>query len=514
MSATALTRASLELERLRLALSELIGFAFEGDRLEQLEHAARERVGALALGGLDAYVARLREPEFQRGELTRLADTLTVTETFFYRNADQIRALVEEVLPDRVRRGGQRLRILCAGCASGEEPYSLAIALRENVPELDTWNVQILGVDVNRTMLAKAAGARYTPWSLRSTPDAIRARYFERVGNEYVLDPSVAKMVTFRAYNLADQDPLFFRALACDVIFCRNVIMYFTPEVMSRVVRHLTEALLPGGYLFLGHAETLRGLSHDYHLCHTHNTFYYQRRPSSTLPPPRSSRTPPAPELYALPDALERGGSWFEAIQRASQRVTELTTNALRPQPPATIARAYSASDEAHSELGAVLELVQRERFGEARSLLDALPTSATKHPDALLFSAVLFTNEGRLADAERVSEALLAADELNAGAHYVKALCREHAGDVPGAIEHDHMAVHLDASFAMPHLHAGLVARRAGDAPLARRELGEALVLLEREDPSRLVLFGGGFSRAALTTLCRTELSKLEGLG
>jgi chemotaxis protein methyltransferase CheR len=508
-----MTLASGELERLRVALSELIGFAFEGDRLEQLEHAARERIGELALGGLGAYLERLREPEFQRGELTRLADALTVTETFFYRNADQIRALVEDVLPDRARRGGQRLRILCAGCASGEEPYSLAIALRESVPELDTWNVQILGVDVNRTMLAKAAGARYTPWSLRATPDAIRKRYFERVGNEYVLDPTLAKMVTFRAYNLADQDPLFFRALACDVIFCRNVIMYFTPEVMSRVVRHLTEALLPGGYLFLGHAETLRGLSHDYHLCHTHNTFYYQRRPSSTPPPPRSSRTPPPPELYTLPDALETSGSWFDAIQRASHRVTELTTNAARPGPSPTLTRA-APTDEAHTELGAVLELVQRERFGEARSLLEALPTSATKHPDALLFSAVLFTNEGRVADAERVSEALLAADELNAGAHYVKALCREHVGDVPGAIEHDRMAVHLDASFAMPHLHAGLVARRAGDTPLARRELGEALVLLEREDPSRLVLFGGGFSRAALTTLCRTELSKLEGLG
>jgi len=500
-----------ELERLKFRLSELIGFAFEGGRLEHLEHVARTRADELRLDGIGAYVERLRLPDFQREELPELAEALTVTETFFYRNADQIQALVEEVLPARARRGGQRLRILCAGCASGEEPYSLAIALKENVPELDDWNVQILGVDVNRAMLAKAARARYSPWSLRATPDAIRERYFERAGSEFVLDPSVAKMVTFRAQNVAEHDPLFFRALACDVIFCRNVIMYFTPEGMSRAIRHLTEALLPGGFLFLGHAETLRGLSHDFHLCHTHNTFYYQRR-ESIPPAPRSTRRPPpAPELSALPTAVDTTASWFEAIQRASLRVAELTHGDARSATPAGPSSA-AAPSTTHSELGDVLELVQRERFAEARSLLERLPARASEQPDALLFSAVLFTNEGRLAEAERACEALLGADELNAGAHYVKALCREHAGDLDGAIEHDRMAVHLDSSFAMPHLHAGLLARRGGDATGARRELAEALVLLEREDPSRLVLFGGGFSRSALTLLCRTELEKLEG--
>ena len=507
--------ATGELERLKFTLSELIGFAFDGDRLEHLEHVARTRAGELMLGGLGAYVERLRAPDFQRVELPALAEALTVTETFFYRNADQIQALVEAVLPARAKRGGQRLRILCAGCASGEEPYSLAIALKEHVPELDSYNVQILAVDVNRAMLAKAARARDTPGSLRATPDAIRERYFKRAGSEFVLDPSVTKMVTFRVQNLAEHDPLFYRALACDVIFCRNVIMYFTPEVMGRAVKHLTEALLPGGFLFLGHAETLRGLSHDYHLCHTHNTFYYQRRVSSTPPPPRSiSRPPPLPELFALPAAVDATGSWFEAIQRASLRVAELTGGDARLPTSAAATRTAAAPSASHSELGDVLDLVQRERFAEARGALDRLPARTSEHPDTLLFSAVLFTNEGRLAEAERVCEVLLAADELNAGAHYVKALCREHAGDAPGALEHDRMAVHLDPSFAMPHLHAGLLARRAGDAGTARRELAEASVLLEREDPSRLVLFAGGFSRAALTMLCRAELGKLEGSG
>ena len=106
----------------------------------------------------------------------------------------------------------------------------------------------------------------------------------------------------------------------------------------------------------------------------------------------------------------------------------------------------------------------------------------------------------------------LLEVDELNAGAHYALALCREGAGDARGAIDHDQVAVYLDGSFAMPRLHLGLMARKAGDREAARRELGHALELLEREDPSRVLLFGGGFRREALLALCRAEFAACGG--
>ena len=108
--------------------------------------------------------------------------------------------------------------------------------------------------------------------------------------------------------------------------------------------------------------------------------------------------------------------------------------------------------------------------------------------------------------------ERLLAIDELNAGAHYALALCREGDGDRQGAIDHDQVAIYLDGSFAMPRLHLGLVARKRGDLETARRELGQALVLLQREDAARLLLFGGGFGRDALVALCRAELAGCGG--
>jgi chemotaxis protein methyltransferase CheR len=128
------------------------------------------------------------------------------------------------------------------------------------------------------------------------------------------------------------------------------------------------------------------------------------------------------------------------------------------------------------------------------------------------LLHAVLLTHSGRLNEAEIVCGELLRNDDLDAGAHYLLALCRESASDARGAEEHDRLAAHLDPAFAMPRLHLGLLARRRGDLAAARRELAQALELLQREDAARVLLFGGGFRREALVTLCRAELGASGG--
>ena len=129
-----------------------------------------------------------------------------------------------------------------------------------------------------------------------------------------------------------------------------------------------------------------------------------------------------------------------------------------------------------------------------------------------ILLRAVLLTHGGDLAAAERLCAEVLKIDQMSAGAHYLTALCREDAGDRAGATDHDQVAAYLDPVFAMPRLHLGLLARRTGERDRARRELGEALVLLQREDASRLLLFAGGFGREGLIALCRAELASCGG--
>ncbi len=449
-------------------------------------------------------IASARCP-LDRTSCASLPTSFTVNETFFFRNIDNFRAFAERVVPERTR-AERRLRILSAGCASGEEPYTLAMVVREALPDFASWDVKITGVDLSPAMLAKAARGRYSAWSLRATPDDLRQRYFRADGRDFVLAPEVRSMVTFDERNLIEDDLQVWRPATYDVIFCRNVIMYFTPELMQHVVRRVSRSLLPGGFFFLGHAETLRGLSQEFHLCHTHDSFYYQKRDEADVGVPFDETNAIA---EALPEVVETSTSWVDAIHQASERIAQLAAKpAHTAQPPSAATPPKTRS----WDLGLVLEAMRQERFVDALELLSALPNESRSEPDTLLLRAVLLTNSGQLVDAEAACVHILTLDELNAGAHYVMALCREHAGDASGALEHDQTAAYLDPSFAMPHLHLGLSARRRGDAATARNELSQAIILLAREDVARLLVFGGGFSRDTLLTLCRNELRAAGG--
>ena len=490
-----------DLDRLRALVTRRLGLRCEEGQPDLLGEVARAQLERAGSPPFDAWLERLDRAPSGSADLRALARELTVNETFFFRNADNFRAFTELVLPERLRARARekRLRILSAGCSSGEEPYSLAVLVREALPDLASWDVKIVGVDLNPAVLERAAAGRYTAWSLRATSADARRRYFRADGPDFVLDPAIRAMVTFEERNLAEEDPAFWNSLGpCDIVFCRNVLMYFTPEHSRDAVRRISHALLPGGYLFLGHAEALRGTVQALELCHTHDTFYYRHRAAGG--PLSASEPSPGPA-----DG-EGAQHWTEVIQRSSERVATLAGN------PALPRREEQQDAQQAWDLAPALEAVRQERFQDALGLLAALPPAAQVDPGPLLLRAVLLTNLGRYEQSEEVCRGLLRVDAGSTGAHYLLALSREQAGDVAGAILHGQQAIAADPDFAMPHLHQGIMARRAGDTATAQRELGRALLLLEDEEPSRLLLFGGGFSRETLLQLCRRELRAAGG--
>lgn len=498
-----------ELDRFREVIAQRLGLRFEDSKLDELAGILGVRMEATSRNEVEAYLNCLAT---SRNEPSALAGYLTIPETYFFRIPGHFRALTEIVLPERLGASSRRLRILSAGCASGEEAYSIAMLMRDR-PDLSQSGVTICGVDINPAIIAKARQGRYSEWSMRETKPEIRDRYFCKHGLQFQINESIRQMVGFEEGNLMDPVGMLWQNGLYDVIFLRNVLMYFSPEAAKEVVERVAESLAPGGYLFLGPAETLRGISQAFHLCHTHDAFYYRRRAHDGeataqrrfVPAPLTKVGPrPAP---VSPPTIQ--GDWLKTIRLASERIEDLTRKRGKSGQAAVLKPETDIAPGRQADVSAAMDFLRQERFADA---LDALPSESVPSDDVQLLRAVVLANTGKLGEAEHACKLLLKSDELNAGAHYVMALCLEHAGDRRTAAEHDQVAMYLDPSFAMPHLHMGLLARRAEDFITTRRELHQATLLLAREDASRILLFGGGFSREALIELCRRELKSCGG--
>lgn len=519
----AIVPAPEDVESFRELIAERLGLSFEEGKLEFLGDVLRRRMEETGCQRFSAYRGRVCTISSKPDELGALAEELTVGETYFFRYGDQFSALAGTVFPARIvaRQRERRLRILSAGCASGEEPYSLAILLQERFPELSSWDVRILAFDVSPVMVRKALRGRYGSWSLRETSEDLRVKYFRREGRDFALIDEVRVAVSFECRNLVDEDPSFWTPGEFDVILCRNVTMYLTSVATRAVTARFAKSLAPEGFLFLGHAETLRGVSHDFHLRHTHETFYYQLREAyegQHATEPLLGRDSFSDDDREPDRRLREANNWYSAIQEASERVTAITE---RQKAKGSVATNGPSADSltpfaTNLQVGfhrmAALDLVRREKFEEAKQFLKASASEDSRDADTQLLLAVVLANSGDLPAAEKTCDKVLRLDELNAGAHYVMALCREHARDVAAAMRHDEAASYLDSTFSMSHLHLGLMAKRSGNLEAAQTELGRALPLLEREDTSRVLLFGGGFTRDTLVELCRRELFACGG--
>lgn len=510
------------LDRFRLLIADRLGLSFDNARSDALAETLERRSRALSLEAA-SYLDQLERQQGVAGELSTLGAELTIGETYFFRHTEQMRAFSEVALPERrtLTAGKRPVRILSAGCASGEEAYTLAILASEqglagpSAPD-------ILGVDLNPLALKRAERATYSEWALRDTPEATRRRYFRKEGSSYVLLRDRLPTVRFRQANLIEDEAL--SGGMFDILFCRNVLMYFTRQQAIRTLARLANALLPGGYMFLGHAETLHGLSSDFELCQAHGAFYYLRKTDSTSSPhafdTRSGRVGTAGDAgkresvrpSAVLSGLDLTRNWLDVVDRSTQRIQALSEGREpRLAPPRKLLSDPTFAATTVLSKRIMSRLIEAERWDEALEVANRLE-SAESEPDHMILRAALLTHSGRFESAEQVCLSALARDEANAPAHYILALLRERQGKYEVALEHDQIAADLDPSFAMPKLHLGLSWLRLKDTARARAALTQAAGLLEKEDPWRVLLFGGGFQRSALIQLCERELARMDG--
>lgn len=273
-----------QFNKLRDIIYQRSGIHFPDNKKYVLESRLGHRLAELELETYDQYIQFLTTGPYQSDEFQEMFNRITINETSFFRNEPQLDVFEREVLPKLLdaRRPTKRLRLWSAACSTGEEPYTLAIMVHRSLGvRLADWKIEILGTDISEKVLTQAASGKFTQYSMRTTPALVRQRYFKEKGQILEIDPTIRSMVTFDLHNLKDR--LAARRLGTwDVIFCRNVMIYFDDDMKKGVLRMFSEQLARDGYLFIGHSETLRGLDVPFEALAIPQAFCYQRLDAPT----------------------------------------------------------------------------------------------------------------------------------------------------------------------------------------------------------------------------------------
>jgi chemotaxis protein methyltransferase CheR len=261
-----------ELVRIRDLIYQVAGIFHPDNKLRLLLDRCGRRMKELKTQSLREYFECLTIKPMRQAELVALLNEITIGETCFFRNQPQLDALRQVVIPKILEAKSKlplrRLRIWSAGCSTGEEPYTLSMLLLEEAhSRLKDWTIEILATDLNERSLAHAKNAIYGTYSTRNLTPYFRGKYFTPAAEQLQVQPLARNGINFSRLNLSDDGRMTFMK-GLDVVFCCNVLIYFDLVSKRRVIQHFYNNLLPHGYLFLGHSESLYGVSDDFRLVH------------------------------------------------------------------------------------------------------------------------------------------------------------------------------------------------------------------------------------------------------
>ncbi len=269
-----------DFELLRDFIYNICGMYFHSTKKYFLESRLTRRMEAAGAKTHQDYYMLLKSPRGSE-ELKYLMDEITTNETYFFRNVPQLNAFENKLLPEIVeiknKMGFRKLRIWSAASSSGEEAYTMAMILQEKrATLLKDWIIEIVGTDINETVVAQAKEGVYNAYSVRNIPDVYKRKYIKEEGGKFILSPEVKRFVTFNKLNLYDDSKMIFMK-SFDFIFCANVLIYFDTASKSKVVQHFYNNLQPYGYFFVGQSESLHGVNDKFKTVHFPGGFGYKK---------------------------------------------------------------------------------------------------------------------------------------------------------------------------------------------------------------------------------------------
>ncbi|MDB5324184.1 MAG: methyltransferase, CheR-type [Phycisphaerales bacterium] len=464
-----------ELSRFGEFVAQTMGLHFHESRRADLERGVAAAAGELGFEDSAACVRWLMSAPLTRSQLELLASNLTIGETYFFREDKSFNFLAGQILPALMhnrQRGERRLRIWSAGCSTGEEPYSIAILLRRVIADIEDWDVTLLATDINPQFLHKAEQGVFGAWSFRSTPSWVKERYFQATADgQLKILPEIQRMVRFDYLNLAEDayPSLTNNTNAMDVIFCRNVLMYFTAEHAEKVIQKLHRAQVEGGWLIVSPSESIRVLSSPYHTVNVDGAIAHRKDGAA---PQRAASRAPAMAPAPLPSEAPPDTAKFEDL----------------------LARAA--------------ELYEQGRYAETVITLDASQLKNSLTPGAYSLLARALVNQGKMTDALRCCDRWIAADKLDPSAHYLRAVILQEQRAMDEAVGSLRTALYLDPNFALAHLALGNIARYRNQDRQAHKHFENTLNLLRRHPPDGILPESEGITAGQLTRITSSLLN------
>jgi len=539
-------------------LIETSGLFFEESRSQTLHLALWQRLQHRGYHSYREYYNLLKFHPDGRLEIRELLDLITIGETYFFRNKAQFDVLMKFVLPEILQRkldsGDKRLRVWSAGCSGGDETYSIVMAVMEVVPSYEEWHISILGTDINRNGLAQAKEAIYEEKHIGHLPKGYVAKYFQDRGTAYVLSTRVRELARFEYHNLV-KDPFIHEGMQeADLIFCRNVIIYFDSQTTQRVIENFYNCLAQDGYLFLGHAETLWQITNKFERVEFPQTFIYKKR-LKTL---RETALKPfiaVPEI-AYEDVTPLATPTRALYRQASGLGSEAQVWDQRPgstlsEPPprnwgAEQLVSIEETDFEHGPshrglrfegLGKPVLHESLESLSNVKGEIDSANQKATSGPEEMqkspahfsplygveerknrvqtyLTRAALLANEAKYKQATDLLGKILEVDNLSVEAYYLLGVLSYKRSNLSEAETQFKKVIYVDPDSVIAYFNLGNMYLYQRKFREAAREFRNAIRLLEKRPKDEQVRFCEDFTVDFLLRACRNSLLEISKRG
>jgi len=455
----------------------------------------------LGLSCEDEYYDRLRGGVswIVEAELRHLLNLVTVTETCFFRDAAQFRLLRDYIIPTLMAcpEQNRRIRIWSAGCSSGEEAYSIAITLDDMglFRAYPDWTFEIIGTDLNTAALERARLGVYSTRAVRNVEGRLLEQYFRRDGRTFVLSEDITRRAKFEFGNLT-QTPMPSTGPQ-DVVFCKNVSIYFRPDVTRTLVRGLHDTLAPGGFLLLGHAESLWQMSEGFTLVEHERAFSYRKMSEV------ASGSRRAAEVRLKADLTTIGSSNVNPGVGSGSSRTGVGSGFSRTTP---VAQGLAPVDRTH-EYDLCLSLFRSGDWAAAESALGALIRSCPTFVPAHLLLGGVYAHSARYVEAEAQAESVLKLTDLEPRAHLLLGMIAARRRRPEDALQSLRRALYLDDSLALAHFWLGNLYRDRGDVARARHEYENVVRDWERHTLDLTEEFASDLTAEQLVDYCRQHV-------